>query len=119
MQQQERPRYLLVRRLLFPYSGEEPLTQSQAARVILSWATIFPVALTVGTLPCILVFGSQASGQRVALLLLMAFVVGVAIFSVLAWFVVFMINRSARFMQQQRVQKSYMTDDPSGGRYGS
>jgi len=116
--QQDQPRLPSVRRLLFPYSGEEPLTRAQGARVIISWAIFFPVALMIGTLPFVLLV-KNTSLQQAALLLFLIFLAGVAIFGGLAWFVVFMINRSARFLQAQRAQLSARNSNPSGGRYGS
>ncbi|GCE04604.1 hypothetical protein [Dictyobacter aurantiacus] len=119
--QEYQPRFRFARRVLFPYTGEEPLTRAQEVRVIVSWATIFPVALLVGTLPIVALFSSNASLQKIALILLLVFVGGVVIFGLMAWFVVFMINRSARLfqLQRQRAQKSAGTSDFSGGRYGS
>ncbi len=116
--QQDQPRFLSVRRLLFPYSGEEPLTRAQGARVIVSWATFFPVILMVGTVPIVLLV-KNTSLQEAALLLFLIFLAGVATFGGLAWFVVFMINRSARFLQAKRGQLSARNSNPSGGRYGS
>ena len=122
--QQNQPRFFPLRRLLFPYSGEEPLTRAQGARVIVSWAIFFPVVLMVGTLPFVL-FVKNASLQGILLLLLLIFLGGVAIFGGLAWFVVFTINRSARIFQAQRAQlsassaSSVRNSNPSGGRYGS
>ncbi|GHO88363.1 hypothetical protein [Dictyobacter formicarum] len=117
--QEHQPRFKLARRILFPYTGEEPLTRAQEVRVIVSWATIFPVALLVGTLPIVALFSSNASVQQILLILLLVFVGGVIIFGLMAWFVVLMINRSARLFRQHRAQKSARTSDFSGGRYGS
>ena len=119
--QQNQPRFFPVRRLLFPYSGEEPLTRAQGARVIVAWAIFFPVVLMVGTLPFVL-FVKNASLQGTILLLLLIFLAGVATFGGLAWFVVFTINRSARIFQAQKAQRSVSSvsnSNPSGGRYGS
>jgi len=119
--QEYQPRFKLARRILFPYTGEEPLTRAQEVRVIVSWATIFPVALLVGTLPIVALISSTASLQKILLILLLVLVGGVVIFGLMAWFVVFMINRSARLfqLQRQRAQQSAETSDFSGGRYGS
>ncbi|GCE18445.1 hypothetical protein [Dictyobacter kobayashii] len=118
--QEYQPRFKLARRILFPYTGEEPLTRAQEVRVIVSWATIFPVALLVGTLPIVALFSSSnASLQKIAFILLLVFVGGVVIFGLMAWFVVFMINRSARLLQRQKAQKSARISNFSGGRYGS
>ena len=122
--QQNRPRFFPLRRLLFPYSGEEPLTRAQGTRVIVTWAIFFPIVLLVGTLPFVLL-AKNASLQGIGLLLLLIFLAGIAIFGALAWFVVFTINRSARLFQEQRARwsttstSSVSNNDPSGGRYGS
>ena len=116
--QHNQPRYLPGRRLLFPYNGEEPLTRAQGVRVIISWAIFFPVVLTVGTVPFVLLV-KNASLQQAALLLLLIFVAGAVIFGALAWFVVFMINRTARIYQARRAESSARNSNSSGGRYGS
>lgn len=122
--QQNRPHLFPLRRLLFPYSGEEPLTRAQGTRVIVTWAIFFPVVLMVGTLPFVL-FAKNASLQGIVLLLLLIFLAGVALFGGLAWLVVFTINRSARIFQAQRARwsttstSSVSNNNPSGGRYGS
>src|SRR5271165_3564538 len=106
--QQEQPHFSPVRRLLFPYSGEEPLTRAQGRRVVTAWAIFFPVILMIGTVPFVLLL-KNASLQEAAVLLLLIFLAGVAIFGMLAWFVVVMVNRSARFLQVQKEQQSART----------
>jgi len=96
----DRPRFLLFRRLLFPYTGEEPLTRAQGRRVIVSWALVFSLALSVATLPAILII-KAVSMQELALILLLTFLTGIVIFGAMAWFVVIMVNRSARFVQRR------------------
>lgn len=95
-----RPRFLLFRHLLFPYSGEEPLTRAQGRRVIVSWALFFSLVLSVATLPIILII-KAVSVQELALILLLTFLTSVVIFGAMAWFVVIMVNRCARFVQQR------------------
>jgi ATP/ADP translocase len=120
MQEQEyQPRFKLVRRYLFPYSGEEVLTRAQGARIIITWATVFPVALLVCTLPVVALLSNNASLQKIALLLLLIFVAGVVLFGLMAWLVVLTINRSARYFQRRKAQNSARISKPSGGRYGS
>jgi hypothetical protein len=94
------PRFLLFRRLLFPYSGEEPLTRAQGRRVIVSWALFFSLVLSVATLPIILII-KAVSVQELALILLLTFLTSVVIFGAMAWFVVIMVNRCARFVQRR------------------
>jgi ABC-type transport system involved in multi-copper enzyme maturation permease subunit len=96
----DRPRFLVFRRLLFPYTGEEPLTHAQGKRVIVTWALVFSLALSVATLPAILII-KAVSIQKLALILLVTFLTGAIIFGAMACFVVMMVNRSARFMQRR------------------
>jgi hypothetical protein len=93
----DRPRFLLFRRLFFPYTGEEPLTCAQGKRVIVSWTLVFSFVLSVATLPTILII-KAVSVQELALILLLTFVAGVIMFGAMAWFVVIMVNRSARLI---------------------
>jgi fatty acid desaturase len=117
--QEHQPRFKLARRVLFPYSGEEELTRSQGARLIVTWATVFPVVLLVCTLPVVALFSNNASLQKIALLLLLIFVVGVVLFGLMACLVILTINQAARFLQRQRAKNSARISQPSGGRYGS
>lgn len=112
---QTSPRYSPLRRLLFPYSGEEPLSRAQGLRVIITWAVFFVCTLGVCTLPVMLVL-TAASWQRTLILLLAAFLSGIAIFGTLAWVVVALSNRAARILQRRKATE---TNSTSGGRYGS
>ncbi len=96
----ERPRFLLLRRLLFPYTGEEPLTRAQGYHVIITWSLFFSLVLSVATLPIILVI-KAVSVQELALILLLTFLASMVIFGTMAWFVVVMVNRCARFVQRR------------------
>jgi hypothetical protein len=112
--QQIRPRYKLARRLLFPYSGEEPLARRQALRVIVAWALSFPLVLSLCALPVAIALMRTVMLQKVVLFFLLTFLSGVVIFGSLACLVVYMINRAARIYQQRK-----QTSDTNGGRYGS
>jgi hypothetical protein len=96
----ERPRFLLFRRLLFPYTGEEPLTHAQGRHMITTWALFFSLALSVATVPMILVT-KAVSIQELTFILLLVFLTSVVIFAAMAGFVVIMVNRCARFIQQR------------------
>jgi uncharacterized membrane protein len=102
MQQQnsQQPHYSLLRRWLFPYSGIEPLTHAQQRRVIITWALVFPALLFVLTLPLVAVLDTHASFQTVILILALVFFGGVLIFSLMAIFVVWAVNQTARTVQQ-------------------
>src|SRR5260370_35472737 len=54
---QHKPRYKLMRRILFPYSGEEPLSLKQGLRVMLAWILFFPLCISLLTLVFVM-FGS-------------------------------------------------------------
>lgn len=112
---QNPPRYKLIRRLLLPYSGEEPLTRRQTWRVIVVWALFFPFILSLASLPIAFAMMVTVIWHKIVLFFLLTFLSGVVIFGCMAWFVVFMMNRTARTYQQQRKQIS----GTSGGRYGS
>jgi hypothetical protein len=96
----ERPRFLLFRRLLFPYTGEEPLTRAQGRHVIVTWALFFSLALSIAILPIILVI-KIIPVQELMLILLLTFLTSIVIFGAMAWFVVIMVNRCARFIQRR------------------
>lgn len=102
MQQQNSPppHYSLLRRWLFPYSGIEPLTRAQQRRVIVTWAIVFPAMLFVLTLPVVAALYTHASLQTVILILALVFFGGVLIFSLMAVFVVWAVNQTARTVQQ-------------------
>ena len=96
----DRPRFLLFRRLLFPYTGEEPLTRAQGRRVVVSWALFFSLVLSVATLMTTLAI-KAVSVQELTLILLLTFLASMVIFGAMAWFVVIMVNRCARFVQRR------------------
>ena len=66
---QNQPRYRFARRILFPYSGEEPLTLRQGLRVIMGWALFFSLSMSVCTL-LICLFGAFPLHKTVLFLLL-------------------------------------------------
>ena len=108
------PRYTLTRRILFPYSGEEPLSRKQGLRVILTWGLLFPLSMSLCTLP--ITAAASSSWQRVAILFLFAFLSGVFIFGSLGWIAVSMSNRAAYIRQTRRARQDQQIN---GGRYGS
>lgn len=100
--QQLEPRFKLMRRLLFPFSGEEPLSQQQMWRVVISWALFFPFVLAIAAMPLVLAVRGPVPWPVMLFLFLLTFLSGIVIFGFLAWFAVFMINRSARLIQQRK-----------------
>lgn len=110
---QSRSRYTLMRRILFPYSGEEPLSRAQGLRVIAAWILVFAPGMSLFTLLVAVV--ATLPLQKTLLLLLLSFLSGVVIFGILSWLVVAMSNRAARIFQARRATRTSI----SGGRYGS
>jgi hypothetical protein len=100
---QHKPRYKLMRRILFPYSGEEPLSLKQGLRVMLAWILFFPLCISLLTLVFV-VIGSY-SLQRMVELLVFAFISSAFIFGILGLLIVSMNNRSARFRQTWKTQR--------------
>ncbi len=100
---QHASRYTLLRRILYPYSGEEPLSLKQGLRVVLAWMLFFPLCICLLTL-AIAVFGSFTL-QRMVMLLIFVFLSGVFIFGMLALLIVTMGNKAARFRQTWQTQK--------------
>jgi lipopolysaccharide export LptBFGC system permease protein LptF len=100
---QHAPRYTLLRRILYPYSGEEPLSLKQGLRVVLAWMLFFPLCMCLLTL-AIAVLGSFTL-QRMVMLLIFVFVSGVLIFGMLGLIIVSMGNKAARFRQTWNTRK--------------
>jgi len=100
---QHKPRYKLMRRILFPYSGEEPLSLKQGLRVMLAWILFFPLCISLLTLVFV-AFGSYPL-QRMVELLVFAFISSAFIFGILGLLIVSMNNRSARFRQTWKTQR--------------
>ncbi|WP_052891168.1 hypothetical protein [Thermogemmatispora carboxidivorans] len=121
-QRQERARSSLFRRIFFPYSGGETLTIKQSLRIIIAWALVIPVSMTLLTLVLSLLLGF--SPQRIVLLVLITFLSGVMVFGLLSLVVIATNNRAARLRQErqgrfsQRRQTAAEGED-RGGRYGS
>ena len=114
---QQRPRYTLFRRLLFPYSGEEALTFKQSLRVLLAWMIIFPVVLSLCPVSLMVVFAYSL--QKIGTLFLFAFFSGFFIFGGLGLLVVIVNNQSARIRQRRQSQRATRMSNTSGGRHGS
>jgi hypothetical protein len=111
---QKPPRYNLMRHLLLPYSGEEPLTRRQTWRIILVWALFFPFMLSLASLPVAFLVMTTIVWHKIVLFFLLTFLAGVIIFGAMAWFVVVLMNRMAHAYQQRK-----QISGTSGGRYGS
>ena len=99
------PRYRLFRRILFPYSGTEPLTFRQGVRVMLGWILLIPVTVSLLIAP----FAALLSYSLVQILwtMLFAFLSGVLIFGGLGLLIIFMGNSAARFHQRRKVSDAH------------
>lgn len=113
-QVQNSSEYSLVRRILFPFSGEEPLSSREGLRVICGWIMLFTPGVLLITLAVSLLV--HAPLTKVLLLLLIALLFGIVAFGLMAWFAVSMSNRTARMFQAHRAKKATTV---RGGRYGS
>lgn len=98
------PRYRLMRRLLFPYSGEEPLTIKQGLRVILAWMLLFPLIMSLLVVGMSLVGGYSVS--RALEVFAFAFISGACVFGLLSLLIVWVNNRSARIRRAWKAQES-------------
>jgi hypothetical protein len=100
---QHTSRYRLMRRILYPYSGEQPLSMKQNLRVLLAWMLFFPVCMSLLTLAIALI-GSYTA-QKAVSLLIFTFLSGVFIFGSLGLLVVSMSNKAARLHQTWKTRK--------------
>ena len=102
---QHTPRYGLMRRILYPYSGEQPLSLQQSLRVLVAWMLFFPICMTLFTLT-FAVLGSY-SFHKMIIVVIFTFLSGVFIFGLLGLLVVTMSNRAARMHQTWKTQKGH------------
>ena len=100
---QHTPRYGPLRRILYPYSGEHPLSLKQSLRVLFAWMLFFPVCMSMLTL-ALAVIGSF-SVQKTIILVIFTFLSGVFIFGLLGLLVVIMSNKAARLHQTWKTQR--------------
>lgn len=95
-------RFSLMRRLLYPYSGEEPLSALQGLRVVLAWMLSFPLPLSFLTLIPMLI--EHFSVQEMINGFVFAFLSGAFIFGLLGVLIVVMSNRAAHIRQAWKAQ---------------
>lgn len=100
---QHRPRYRLMRRVLYPYSGEQPLSLKQGMRVLLGWMLFFP--LTMSLLALVLTIVELYPLQKMIQYVVVSFLVGVFIFGLFGLLVVAMSNKAARLHQTWKIPK--------------
>jgi len=100
---QHRPRYRLMRRILYPYNGEQPLSLKQSLRVLLGWMLFFPLGMSL--LALVLTIIELYPVQKIVLFVILSFLSGVFIFGSLGLLVVTMSNKAARLHQTWKIQK--------------
>ena len=100
---QHRPRYRLMRRILFPYEGDEPLSMKQSVRVMLGWMIFFP--LTMALLALVLSIVVLYPLQKIVLYVIGSFLIGVFIFGLFGLLVISMSNKAARLHQRWKMPR--------------
>ncbi len=112
-------RYPLLRRILFPYSGEDVLSFKQGMRVLLAWVVFFSLPMSI--CPLIQAALYSYSFQRMAWLFLFAILSGVGVFGGLGVLVVVTNNKSARIRQAKKVtgMSNFKASNANGDMYGS
>lgn len=96
------PFFSLARWLLFPYSGEDPLSVKQSLRVVLAWMLVFPLPLSLCTVLATLLAGFGLQG--IIARFIFAFLSGAFIFGMLSLLIVVMSNRAAHIRQAWKAQ---------------
>jgi hypothetical protein len=92
-----------MRRILFPYSGEEPLSLKQSLRVMLAWMLLFPLSMSLITV--VIAVLEAYTLQGIAKAFAFSFLSGVCIFGMLGWLVVIVNNKSARIHRAWKTRK--------------
>jgi hypothetical protein len=100
---QYRPRFRLLRRILYPFSGDQPLSLKQSLRVLLGWMLFFP--LTMSLLALVLSIILFYPLQKIVVYVIVSFLLGVFIFGLFGLLVVTMSNKAARLHQTWKIQK--------------
>jgi antibiotic biosynthesis monooxygenase (ABM) superfamily enzyme len=96
-------RFPLMRRFLFPYSGEDPLSPRQGARVLLAWAILLPLFMSL--LIALLVLLMASPWQRILEMFAFAFFSGMCIFGILGLLIILVNNRSARIRREWKTRQ--------------
>jgi hypothetical protein len=91
------PFFSLLRQLLFPYNGEEPLSVKQSLRVVLAWTLVLPLLMSLCTVGILLLAGFDS--QNLLGRFVFAFLSGACIFGLLSVLIVCMSNRAAHLRQ--------------------
>jgi len=100
---QHRPRYRLLRRILFPYDGDQPLSMKQSVRVMLGWMIFFPLTMSLVALVLSSILSYPV--QKIVLYVLVSFLGGVFIFGLFGLLVISLSNKAARLHQTWKIPK--------------
>jgi|SRR3974390_2590085 hypothetical protein len=100
---QLRPRYRLLRRILFPYEGDQPLSMKQSVRVMLGWMIFFPLTMSLVALVMSIILLYPL--QKIVLYVIVSFLMGVFIFGLFGLLVISMSNKAARLHQTWKMPK--------------
>src|SRR6266536_2605438 len=97
MQKPTQPRHRLLRRLLFPYSGDEALSFKQSLRVLLAWMVLMPLLISLCTVVLAAIFSYPL--QKIGLFFLFTFLSSFIIFPCAGLLMVTTTNSSLRMRQ--------------------
>jgi hypothetical protein len=92
-----------MRRVLYPYSGEQPLSLKQGLRVLLGWILFFP--LTMSLLALVLTIILFYPLQKILFYVILSFLIGVFVFGLFGLLIVAMSNKAARLHQTWKIPK--------------
>jgi hypothetical protein len=106
---QTQPRYSLIRRVLFPYSGRERLSLRQSLRLVTIWALLFTSPMVLCTLGTVLLAHSPMT--KIVTLLLIVILSGLIIFGLTAWVVVVINNRTAQIILKSERERAEIFKD--------
>jgi hypothetical protein len=101
---QHTPRYRFMRRILYPFSGEQPLSLKQSLRVLLAWMLFFPLGMSLLALALTII--ELYPIDKMILYVVVSFLSGVFIFGILGLLVVTMSNKAAHLHQMWKIPKN-------------
>ena len=92
-----------MRRFLFPYSGEDSLSLRQSARVMLAWAVLLPLIMSLLVIP--IAFLMDSSWRGILAMFAFAFFSGMGIFGILGLLIILVNNQSARIRRAWKTRQ--------------
>lgn len=96
-------RFPLIQRFLFPYNGEDVLSPRQGARVMLAWAILLPLFMSL--LIALVALLAASSWQRILTLFAFAFFSGMCVFGILGLLIILVNNQSARIRRAWKTRQ--------------